>query len=207
MGRLAGNVGPRRPLLEPCAGDNRSFGGESCYERIVNAVPDMRIRIRSVHWYEESTTVIGEQTESGTNTGAFVSPMGTLAPTGTPFWMPNVLVMKLGDDGRATEVREHFDVLNVMRQLVRSEGTTAPGPARTGSIRAECAAVVAVAAPNLLGCRGHGGQGRRRDRVRTVRLHSPTRSNSCCANLFSDDPAEAHARRSANESAAGTGPS
>lgn len=89
----------------------------AAYERMVNAVPDLRITVRSVHWDEENATVIGEQAEAGTNTGAFISSMGTLPPTGGPFEMHNVLVIKLDDDGRAIEVREYFDVLNVMRQL------------------------------------------------------------------------------------------
>ena len=89
----------------------------SRFQRVVDAVPDVRLETTAFAYDEDSGVLMVEHDETGTMTGDFVTEFGTLPATGKPFHVRNACVISVGADGRATAMREYFDLQTFLRQM------------------------------------------------------------------------------------------
>jgi steroid delta-isomerase-like uncharacterized protein len=78
------------------------------------AFPDARIDL--VTRVASADTVMSEEVLSGTHTGPFVTPGGTLPPSGRAVRMPFVTVQQIRD-GKIAAERIYFDQLDFLGQL------------------------------------------------------------------------------------------
>jgi steroid delta-isomerase-like uncharacterized protein len=85
------------------------------------AFPDARIDL--VRRVASADTVMSEEVLSGTQTGPFVTPAGTLPPSGRAIRMPFVTVQQIRD-GKISAERVYFDQLDFLGQLGIAPGGT-----------------------------------------------------------------------------------
>lgn len=78
------------------------------------AFPDARIDL--VRRVASADTVMSEEVLSGTQTGPFVTPAGTLPPSRRAIRMPFVTVQQIRD-GKISAERVYFDQLDFLGQL------------------------------------------------------------------------------------------
>lgn len=78
------------------------------------ALPDAQIEV--VARVAEAEIVISEEILTGTQTGPFVTPSGTVPPSGRAVRMPFVTVQRIRH-GKVASERVYFDQLDFLRQL------------------------------------------------------------------------------------------
>jgi steroid delta-isomerase-like uncharacterized protein len=83
-------------------------------ESLWTALPDARIEL--VTRVANADTVVSEEVLIGTQTGPFVTPSGTVPPSGRPIRMGFVTVQQVRD-GKIASERVYFDQLDFLRQL------------------------------------------------------------------------------------------
>jgi steroid delta-isomerase-like uncharacterized protein len=86
------------------------------------ALPDARIDL--VRRVASADTVMSEEVLSGTETGPFVTPAGTLPPSGRAIRTPFVTVQQVRD-GKIAAERLYFDQLDFLGQLGIAQGGSA----------------------------------------------------------------------------------
>lgn len=79
------------------------------------AFPDLSTQQKSS--VQHGKRLIVEGTTSGTHTGEFETPRGTIAPTNARIEFDYVIVAILNDRGEISEDRTYFDMAGVLRQL------------------------------------------------------------------------------------------
>lgn len=79
-----------------------------------SALPDAQIEV--VARVADAETVMSEEVLTGTQTGPFVTPSGTVPPSGRAIRMPFVTVQRIRD-GKIASERVYFDQLDFLRQL------------------------------------------------------------------------------------------
>jgi steroid delta-isomerase-like uncharacterized protein len=78
------------------------------------ALPDARIEL--VARVADAEAVMSEEVLTGTQTGPFVTPSGTVPPSGRAVRMSFVTVQRIRD-GKIASERVYFDQLDFLRQL------------------------------------------------------------------------------------------
>lgn len=116
LARAVATVSDDFVLVDVAAG--RTFHGpDGCrqwLETFRTALPDARTEI--VNLFTDGTRVASEHVGRGTNTGPFVTPAGTIPPTGRK------VQLRIGEfyelrDGRIAKLHAYYDSATMMRQL------------------------------------------------------------------------------------------
>jgi DNA-binding CsgD family transcriptional regulator/predicted ester cyclase len=84
-------------------------------ERVIAAVPDMRIEARHVTVDPDGNRAILECLHSGTLVGELTTRFGVLPPTGKRFHFGSVHVVTFDESGLASEIRKYWDLYEVLR--------------------------------------------------------------------------------------------
>ncbi len=110
--------------------------GKSQYVEVVRrwkkGFPDTKAKILSQ--YSAGDTVISEVEWTGTHTGAFEGPFGTIQPTNNRGTVRAVLVTKFAN-GKIVEVRHYFDIMTILAQAGALAGLGAAAQRKTGEAR------------------------------------------------------------------------
>ena len=84
-------------------------------ERVIAAIPDMRMEARHVTVDPDGNRAILECRHSGTATGELTTRFGVLAATGNWFQFESVHTVTFDESGLASEIRRYWDLYEVLR--------------------------------------------------------------------------------------------
>jgi len=84
-------------------------------ERVIAAVPDMRIEVSRVTVDPDGNRAILECVHSGTAVGELITRYGVLPATGKHFHLASVHIVSFDESGLASEIRRYWDLYAVLR--------------------------------------------------------------------------------------------
>jgi steroid delta-isomerase-like uncharacterized protein len=86
--------------------------------------PDLKATIKNV--VATGDAVVAELEWSGTHSGPFTGPMGTIPPSGKTGKVAAVQVVRFDGNGKIREIRHYFDLMTVLQQIGVAPRPTAP---------------------------------------------------------------------------------
>lgn len=115
------------PEATVAAGGQRHTGRaaiEQAYRALFTAFPDAAFRLVSIHLHEGATAIV-ETAFTGTHLGHW-APDGASVypPTGRPFQLERVQVLRLDQAGQISHCRQDADIQSMLEQLHLLPGTT-----------------------------------------------------------------------------------